>query len=129
MDRDLLGATASAQQDSGVGGNATDPTTAQATRGPEVGGTEHVGTAEPGTAIGQTSTYSTRHLAKGDPTPSVIDPESSDPTTFKKPESSLAGATSSTETGLASNAAQLAASRAFTGSSQGGKQCVMSSKT
>lgn len=125
MDRDTLGATAAAQQDAGVGAPTTDPRAAQATGGPEVGGGEHVGTVNPSQLsqggsdppAGQTTTYSTHHLTKGDPTPSVIDPESSDPTTFKKPEAT-APATGSA--GVPPNAAQVAASKAFSGSAHGG---------
>ena len=128
MDRDTLGATAAAQQDGGVGGVATDPTAAQATAGPEVGGNDHVGTidrtqlsqgsSEP--PVGQTTTYSTHHLAKGDPTPSVVDPESSDPTSFRKPESTAPATGSITAAGVPPNAAQVAASKAFGGSTRGG---------
>lgn len=130
MDRDTLGATAAAQQEGGAGGLSTDPTSAQATAGPEVGGNDHVGTvdrtqlsqgsSEP--PVGQTTTYSTHHLAKGDPTPSVVDPGSSDPTTFRKPESTALGTGSTTAAGVPPNAAQVAASKAFSGSTRGGMQ-------
>lgn len=39
-------------------------------------------------AIGETSTYSSHTLRKGDEVPSVIDPKSSDPTSYQMPEHS-----------------------------------------
>jgi hypothetical protein len=60
-------------------------------------------------AIGQTSTYSSHPLATGDKTSSVVDPSSSDPTTFKKPETS--------NTGFGPDAAEIAAKRAYNHSS------------
>jgi hypothetical protein len=42
-------------------------------------------------AIGQTSTYSSNYLGSGEPTSSVVDPSSSDPTTYRKPETSHPG--------------------------------------
>jgi hypothetical protein len=56
-------------------------------------------------AIGETSTYSSHPLATGDKTSSVVDPSSSDPTTFKKPETS--------STGVGPDAAEIAAQRAY----------------
>lgn len=125
MDRDTLGATAAAQQDAAAGGPTPDPKAAQATGGPEQGGSDHVGTVNPSQLsqssseppVGQTTTYSTHQLGKGDPTPSVVDPGSSDPTTFKKPESTAPAAGSA---GVPPNAAQAAASKAFSGSARGG---------
>lgn len=64
---------------------------------PPVGGPGSADTAavadEPGVgdetgraAVGQTSTYGSHYLGPGEPTSSVIDPNSSDPTTYRKPE-------------------------------------------
>jgi len=39
-------------------------------------------------AIGQTSTYGSHYLGSGEPTSSIADPNSSDPTTYRKPETS-----------------------------------------
>ena len=39
-----------------------------------------------GAAIGQTTTYSSRPLASGDPTGSVVDHDSTDPMTYRRPE-------------------------------------------
>ncbi|ETN46840.1 uncharacterized protein HMPREF1541_01029 [Cyphellophora europaea CBS 101466] len=117
---DNLGSTVGGQQDPGIGGTRSDPQAALSSTGPETSGGGHISTANPSgtsqgaTAIGQTSTYSTHHLSKGDPTPSVVDPQSSDPTSFKKPEASTGAGTGA---GVPPNAAQVAASKAFTGSS------------
>ena len=56
-------------------------------------------------AIGQTSTYSSHPLSSGDQTSSVVDPTSSDPNTFKKPETST--------TGVSSDGAEIAARKAM----------------
>ena len=42
-------------------------------------------------AIGQTSTYGLHYLGSGEPTSSIVDPNSSDPTTYRKPETSHLG--------------------------------------
>ncbi|KAJ4525377.1 hypothetical protein HRR90_003969 [Exophiala dermatitidis] len=60
-------------------------------------------------AIGETLTIKKRVLPKGDPVPSVIDPTSSDPTTFKMPEHSSYQPVA----GVPPGAAETAASRAF----------------
>jgi hypothetical protein len=93
-------------------------TTTGAGSSPETGGDQHVDTVDrdtvgtstdqPGTAIGQTSTYSSTPLAKGDPTSSVIDPESKDPMTYQKPERASYGAS-----GVPEGSATVAASKAF----------------
>ena len=41
--------------------------------------------------IGQTSTYGSHYLGSGEPTSSIVDPNSSDPTTYRKPETSHLG--------------------------------------
>jgi hypothetical protein len=41
--------------------------------------------------VGQTSTYGSHYLGSGEPTSSVVDPSSSDPTTYRKPETSHLG--------------------------------------
>ena len=41
--------------------------------------------------IGQTSTYGSHYLGSGEPTSSIVDPNSSDPTTYRKPEASHLG--------------------------------------
>ena len=112
--------------------NYPDPSLAKNTSGPEVGGQSHIGTTSPETAgtndsigggdrtaaIGTTSTYSTTHLTKGDPTSSLIDIESADPVTYKKPETSSYGHNA----GVPQGSAQTAASRAFKSSNtHGGK--------
>lgn len=82
---------------------------------PEATGTPSTSaaTADDGTAaIGQTSTYSSTPLAKGDPTSSVVDPGSSDPTSYRKPEATYEGGA-----GLPAGSATTAASLAF-GNSQ-----------
>lgn len=80
------------------------------TGGPGTGGTEHGTTTEPSSgsaAIGETTTYSSQKLSPGDPISSVIDNQSDDPITYKKPESSR------TSGGVTSGAAQAAAGKAF----------------
>jgi hypothetical protein len=42
-------------------------------------------------AIEQTSTYGSHYLGSGEPTSSIVDPNSSDPTTYRKPETSHLG--------------------------------------
>lgn len=118
-----LGTTAGSEM-----GTAPDPSTsaAQYTTGPEAGGDQHVGTVDPsnmpGTtqenptsgAIGETSTYSSTPLARGDPTSSVIYSESTDPMTYQKPEHLYTG---SGDTGVPEGAAAMAASKAYSGTS------------
>lgn len=106
---------------------------AAATAGPEAGGQSHIGTTSatsataetsghkpfPSTlrtedgsgtaAIGQTTTYSSRPLASGDPTPSVIDHGSRDPLTYKFPEHGHEGISG----GVPAGSAAAAATQAF----------------
>jgi hypothetical protein len=82
---------------------APDPSSAQLASGPEAAGAD-----ERTAAIGHTSTYSSTPLAKGDPTSSMVDTESSDPTSYQKPEATYGGAT-----GVPTGAANAAASTAF----------------
>jgi len=81
-----------------------------------------------GATIGQTTTYSSRPLASGDPTGSVIDHQSADPMTYRRPEAGsntspnpAARRTSTTNNpGLtSSSAAARAASTAGTSHNQG----------
>jgi hypothetical protein len=114
-----LGATAGSDS---VPAPATSTDNAQSTAGPEVGGDKHVGTMDPSStgaftqenptsgAVGETTTYSSTPLAKGDPTSSVIDTESTDPVTYQKPEHTYTGGN---DTGVPEGAALLAASKAF----------------
>ncbi|KIV96078.1 hypothetical protein PV10_03658 [Exophiala mesophila] len=62
-------------------------------------------------ALGQTSTYSSFSLRKGDPVGSVVDHNSQDPTTYKMPEHSFGGASSGVPPGSAGTAASLAFSQ------------------
>lgn len=55
--------------------------------------------------VRQTSTYSSHPLSTGDKTSSVVDPSSSDPTTFQKPETSVSG--------VGPDAAETAARKAY----------------
>lgn len=102
------------QQDTGFGGSTANPTAARGTVGPEAGGSGHVGTISADSrdaataAVGQTTTYSTHHLGKGDPTGSIADPQSADTTTFKKPETATIG-----DAGVPQGSAQVAAATAF----------------
>ena len=76
-------------------------------------GTDTTGGVDSGVGSGPagvTSTYSSTPLASGNPASSVINPSSSDPTTFKKPETSPGVGTG---TGVGSGAALAAASTAF----------------
>ncbi len=107
-----------------------DSSYARDTAGPETGGQSHVGTVgheatgmiasarsdDGAAAIGPTSTYSTTRLTKGDLISSIVDPESTDPMTYQKPETSSLGQNS----GVPEGSAQTAASRAFTGSQSHG---------
>ena len=111
-----------------------NPSLARNTAGPDAGGQSHIGTVSPeaaGTtasaqgddgaaAVGNTSIYSTTHLSKGDPTSSVIDPESTDPVTYQKPEATSHGR----DTGVPDGSAQAAASKAFDGSKSSGGKCM-----
>ena len=117
-----LGSTISGQQINTTGANVP-----QTVGGLEGAGTSHVGTADSsqiGTgddgsaAIGSTSTYSSHHLTKGDPTSGIIDHQSRDPTTFQTPEKSAV-------LGVPSGAATTAASTAF----NNGKEREGTSKT
>ncbi|KIX93210.1 uncharacterized protein Z520_11064 [Fonsecaea multimorphosa CBS 102226] len=55
---------------------------------------------DPGTAaIGETSTYSSRTLRKGDPVPNIVDSRSEDPTTYRAPEHSYVSSTGVPEDG------------------------------
>lgn len=65
-------------------------------------------------AIGQTTTYSSRGLASGDPTSSVIDHESTDPLTYKFPEHGNDSAA-----GVPPGSAAAAAATAWKSQSQG----------
>jgi len=75
-------------------------------------------------AIGQTTTYSSRPLASGDPTGSIVDHESADPMTYKLPEAgghtgSATAAKGTNETGVTSSASLAAASTAWASHKQG----------
>ncbi|KIW19050.1 hypothetical protein PV08_03340 [Exophiala spinifera] len=65
---------------------------------------DEIGTA----AIGTTSTYSSHHLAKGDPVGNVIDSHSADPTTYKTPEHMYGSSSIGVPEGAAGTAASLA---------------------
>ncbi|RMZ75456.1 hypothetical protein DV738_g5472, partial [Chaetothyriales sp. CBS 135597] len=64
--------------------------------GSYAGGQSHLGNQTgidtPSAAVGSTSTYSTTHLRHGDPTASVVDNQSRDPLTYRKPEAYHTGA-------------------------------------
>lgn len=84
----------------------------QTVGGPEGTGASQTSAGDAGSAaVGSTSTYSSHHLTKGDPTSGVIDHQSQDPATFQTPERS--GATGATGAGVPSGAATTAASTAF----------------
>lgn len=69
---------------------------------------------ESSAVIGSTTTYSSRPLASGDPLGSVIDHESKDPMTYRRPEHYHSEAAETTTTGgVPSGAATIAASKAF----------------
>lgn len=81
-----------------------------------------------GAAIGQTTTYSSRPLASGDPTGSVVDHQSADPMTYRRPEAgshtspspAARGTNTTNNSGLtSSSAAARAASTAWTSHNQG----------
>ena len=84
-------------------------------------------------AIGQTSTYGSHYLGAGEPTSSIIDPSSSDPNTFRKPETSHLGRDVGIGAGV--GAAGIGAASAYGGSrdpqvvesglQSGGKQCLV----
>ena len=121
----------SAKESSGPGSNTTgmepdttgtaasttapEPSAAQYTSGPEAGGAT---SEQPAAAIGETSTYSSTPLASGDPTGSVVDPESSDPMTYQKPETSYGG--DGNKSGVPPGAASVAATKAFSRSTSEG---------
>ncbi len=86
---------------------APNPSTGEHRSGPETGGI----TEQPSAAVGETSTYSSTPLPKGNSTGSVVDPESSDPMTYQKPETSYGG--DGNNSGVPPGAASLAATRAF----------------
>jgi hypothetical protein len=65
-------------------------------------------------AIGQTSTYGSHYLGSGEPTSSIVDPNSSDPTTYSKPETSHLGRDVGIGAGV--GAAGLGATSAYDGS-------------
>ena len=65
-------------------------------------------------AIGQTSTYGSHYLGSGEPTSSIADPNSSDPTTYRKPETSYLGR--DVEVGAGVGAAGIGAASAYDGS-------------
>lgn len=67
-----------------VGAPASGNSTAGAD---ELGAGDTTGRAD----VGQTSTYGSHYLGSGEPTSSVVDPSSSDPTTYRKPETSHLG--------------------------------------
>ena len=84
-------------------------------------------------AIGQTSTYGSHYLGAGEPTSSIIDPSSSDPNTFRKPETSHLGRDVGIGAGV--GAAGIGATSAYGGSrdppgvgsgpQSGGKRCLV----
>ncbi|KPI35379.1 uncharacterized protein AB675_11671 [Cyphellophora attinorum] len=108
---DDLGSTVTGQRDTP---GTRDVAAAQGTTGPEAGGDQHVGTVSAGSqapstaAIGQTSTYSSHRLGKGDPTGSVADPQSTDPISYQKPETATIG-----DAGVPEGSAQIAATKAL----------------
>ena len=59
-------------------------------------------------AIGSTSTYATHHLPSGDGTSRIVDPNFSDPNTYRKPESSHLGRDAAIGAGVGAGAAGLA---------------------
>jgi hypothetical protein len=61
------------------------PTSGNLTDEPRIGGDTGRAT------IGQASTYGSHYLGSGEPTSSIVDPNSSDPTTYRKPETSHLG--------------------------------------
>lgn len=63
--------------------------------------------------IGSTTTYSSRPLASGDPVGSVVDHESKDPMTYRRPEHYHSEAAETVSGGVPSGAAAIAASKAF----------------
>ncbi|KAK5449375.1 hypothetical protein LTS15_008919 [Exophiala xenobiotica] len=65
---------------------------------------ENIGTA----AIGETSTYSSHNLRKGDPIGNVADISSNDPTTYRMPEHTYGSSNTGVPAGAASTAASLA---------------------
>jgi len=65
-------------------------------------------------AIGQTSTYGSHYLGSGEPTSSIADPNSSDPTTYRKPETSYLGP--DVEVGAGVGATGIGAASAYDGS-------------
>lgn len=65
-------------------------------------------------AIGSTSTYKSTYLGSGEPTSSVIDPMSSDPNTYRKPETSHLGRDAGIGAGV--GAAGIGAASAYDGS-------------
>ena len=113
----VTGTNPSTTGPSDVSAAPTSSYQAQGTAGPEAGGSSHVGTVSASelgnksgsgsAAVGQTTTYSSQPLASGNPTGSVIDNKSSDPLTYKKPESGsqLVGNSGVTEDGAAQGAA------------------------
>jgi hypothetical protein len=65
-------------------------------------------------AIGQTSTYGSHYLGSGEPTSSIADPNSSDPATYRKPETSHLGRDVGVGAGI--GAAGIGADSAYDGS-------------
>ena len=77
-------------------------TDAKQSAGPTSG--DNIGTA----AIGETSTYSSHHLRKGDPIGNVADTSSNDPTTYRMPEHIYGSSNAGVPAGAAGTAASLA---------------------
>ena len=65
-------------------------------------------------AVGQTSTYRKSYLGSGQPTSRIVDPDSSDSTTYRKPESSSLGRDAAIGAGV--GAAGVGAASAYDGS-------------
>src|SRR5205814_7032033 len=67
-----------------AGASASGNPTASADDAGDGDGTGHA-------TVGKTSTYDSHYLGSGEPTSSIVDPNSSDPNTFRKPETSHFG--------------------------------------
>ncbi len=120
--------TAGGPSDTSAAPSQAYDTSAMSTSAATQAGSAGFSPAEPseegsGTAtIGQTTTYSSRPLASGDPVGSIVDHESSDPMTYRLPESrshTNPAARDANDSGVTSSAPLAAASAAWASHNQG----------